>query len=251
MCNSGTGEVIEFDEQGVPRRGVELGGWTRGLALVDDLLLVGVSARRDESTPGATAELVVLDFDSFEERERLTLPCREIYDLAPVRPAFREGLRRGLRTNGRLEGELVQAAMFESVGVEPVRLWATGEPLPQEAMRSQVIADVSRSMRAGDRELIPCVVRNDGGAILTSSPPNPVSLSYRWYDGRREISEGERVPLPRALPPGTPVSIDLPLEVPLESGRYRLGISLVQEHVAWFDEVDPRNGASSAVEVVG
>ncbi len=251
VCNSGTGEVLEFDERGVPRRGVELGGWTRGLAVLDDLLLVGVSARRDESTPGATAELVVLELDSFEERERFTLPCSEIYDLALAPAAFAEGLRRGMRTNGRLEGELVQAAMFESVGVEPVRLWATGEPLPREAMRSQVTAEVSSSMLAGARELIPCVVRNKGGAILTSSPPNPVSLSYRWYEGRRTISEGDRVPLPHALPPGTPLAIDLPLEVPLESGRYRLCVSLVQEHVAWFDEVDPRNGTSSAVEVLG
>jgi Domain of unknown function (DUF4915) len=251
VCNSGTGEVLEFDEQGVPRRGVELGGWTRGLVLLDDLLLVGLSARRDESAPSATAELVVLDRDSFAERERFTLPCREIYDLALAPAAFAEGLRRGLRTSGRLEAELVQASMFESVGVEPVRLWATGEPLPHEAMRSQVTADVSSPMRAGDRELVPCVVRNDGGAILTSSPPNPVSLSYRWYDGRSAISEGNRVSLPHALPPGAPVAIDLPLDVPLEAGRYRLSVSLVQEHVAWFDEVDPRNGWSNAVEVVG
>jgi hypothetical protein len=251
VCNSGTQDVLELDTEGTMQRRAGLGGWTRGLALVGESLVVGVSAHRQSKATSATAELAVLDRGSFAERQRITLPCREIYDLVLLPAAFCEGLRRGLRTNGRVEGELVQASMFESVGVEPVRLWATGDALPPEAMRSRVTVDVSRSLRAGARELLTCVVHNDGGAILTSSPPNPVSLSYRWFDRSGAVSEGERVPLPRPLPPGSPVPIDLPLAVPLDSGRYRLCVSLVQEHVAWFDEIDPRNGSSGAVEVVG
>ncbi len=249
VCNSGTGEVLELADDGSPRRGVELGGWTRGLTDLDGLLAVGVSARRKANTPGETASLAVLDRASLEELERIPFPCREIYDVALVPASFVDGFRRGLRTNGRVEGELVQASMFEAVGVEPLRLWATGEPLPPEAMRSRITVEVPGSLRAGARELLACTVQNDGGAILTSAPPNPVSLSYRWYDGRDAVSEGDRVPLPHALPPGAPVAIDLALAVPLESGKYRLSISLVQEHVAWFDEVDPRNGLSGAVDV--
>jgi hypothetical protein len=139
--------------------------------------------------------------------------------------------------------------MFEALGIEPIRLWATGDPLPPEAMRSRIVCDVPRRQREGARELITCVVHNDGGAILTSSPPNPVSLSCRWFDRSGAVTEGDRVPLPHSLPPGAPIEIDLPLSVPLEPGRYRLCISLVQEHVAWFDEIDPRNGSSGAIEV--
>ena len=50
-----------------------------------------------------------------------------------------------------------------------------------------------------------------------------------------------RAVLPRPLPPGESVTIDLYVENPWEPGRYRLRIGPVQENVRWFGDADEQN----------
>jgi hypothetical protein len=72
--------------------------------------------------------------------ERIPVPSREIYDLVPAPPALVEGVRSGFRTNPLRVAEADQADLFTEAGVRPVRLWATGEPLPPEACRARIEA---------------------------------------------------------------------------------------------------------------
>jgi hypothetical protein len=96
-----------------------------------------------------------------------------------------------------------------------------------------------------------CVVTNKGSAILVSAPPNPVNVSYRWLEGppRVPLAEGLRSPLPRRLPPGAAAECRVPLEVPAIPGNYKILVTLVQEHVRWFDEVDSANGWTMRLRV--
>jgi hypothetical protein len=96
-----------------------------------------------------------------------------------------------------------------------------------------------------------CTVTNKGSAILVSAPPNPVNLSYRWLERPpgAPLTEGLRSPLPRPLPPEGAAECRLALEVPAVSGGYTIRVTLVQEQVRWFDEVDSRNGWTVRVRV--
>ncbi len=66
----------------------------------------------------------------------------------------------------------------------------------------------------------------------------PVVASYHWIDdrGRYTAFEGLRTPLPKDVPPGTAVDIDLRVRLPERQGRYILEVSLLQDGVAWFHD---------------
>jgi len=255
ICNSATRELWQVDPaSGLPRRRVQLDGYTRGLAVGDDLIFVGESANRASFELGQTASIAILDRDSWTLLDRLELPCREIYDLVLVRPELVEAARRGFRTNPRRVAEQDQLAMFAQVGVEPLRIWATGDPLPREACRVSIAADLPPTMAAGALIDLTCTVENLGGAFLVSAPPHPVCISYRWIDGDAPLlvdgQEGIRSVFPLAVRPAQTVSCSFKVRAPSAEGAYQLRVTLVQEGVAWFDDLDPANGCARVVQVV-
>jgi hypothetical protein len=157
-----------------------------------------------------------------------------------------EGVRRGFRTNPLRVAEADQADLFAQAGVWPVRLWATGEPLPPEACRARIQAEVPDELPAGSVLALDCLVENRGSAILVSTPPNPVHLSYRWNP---PAGEGLRSSLPDAIPPATTRRCRLTLETP-PPGDYTLAITLVQEQVRSFDELDDENALVRRVRLI-
>jgi hypothetical protein len=78
---------------------------------------------------------------------------------------------------------------------------------------------------------------------------NAVRLSYHWLDrkGRMIVFEGLRTPLPRDLGPGVSAKLNAAIQAPEKAGKYVLDVTLVQEEVAWFPEM---NGAKISVPVV-
>lgn len=254
VCNSGKRELLEVDAKtGEIRRSKPLGGWTRGLALTPEAVLVGLSASRQDAESGTNAVLVVLGRESWEVIDEIPLPAREIYDVALVTPAQVDALRRGFRTNRRRIAEHNQLMMFEEAGIAPHRLWAVADPLPPAACRVGISAEPV--IRAAVREVIrvDSDVTNLGGAFLVSAPPNPVHASYRWRDPASgealDESEPLRTPLPATLPPGESARVQFRVQAPDEPGTWELHLTLVQELVTWFDDVDPTNGFSCTVEV--
>lgn len=252
VCNSGTQEVLRYDfttRQLVDR--LQLVGWTRGVAVSDRYVFVGESGTRRETVGKQNASIAVIRRDTWELEDRIELASREIYDLILAPSAMLPGLRTGFRTNPVRVREDDQFEMFRRAGVQPVRLWATGDPLPEEACRVHVAVDVhpvQPAMAMGDVE---CVVKNLAGAILVSAQPNPVNVSYRWFDttSGAAVEEGVRTPLPRSLPPGEELTFDIKLVTPQEPGEYEVRVTLVQEGVRWFDDVTPENGCTVAVTV--
>jgi hypothetical protein len=232
VCNSGERELVVADaSSGAITRRIGLQGWTRGLA-VDELASVAVIDRRTWS---------VVD--------RLPLPCQEVFDVVQVPAPLARGLRQGFRTNPLRTAEQDQHALFREAGVRPSRLWAVGEPLPAGACRVRVSVDVPEVVEAGTVSEYECTIANLGDAILVSAPPNPVHISYRWTGAGHTI-EGARSVLAQTLPPGTEQSCRFSLRAPEAPGEYGLTVTLVQEHVAWFDHLDERNAWSRRVRVV-
>ena len=142
--------------------------------------------------------------------------------------------------------------LFQEVGARPARLWAVGDPLPASACRVRLEAAIPETLEAGTIHEFECLVANCGDAILVSAPPNPVHISYRWVNRREDgdVIEGDRSILPEALPPGVERICRFSLRTPQAPGDYRLIVTLVQEQVAWFDELDPRNAWSGQVHIV-
>lgn len=212
---------------------------------------MGESAARDGTATGERAAVSVIPRRRWRVADRNDLPCREIYDLLLVPEALAGGVRIAFATNPLRLAEQAQRDLFTSAGVQPTRLWATGEPLPVEACRVKITGKLPEVLPRGTMQRAECTVTNKGSAILVSAPPNPVNLSYRWLEGPpgAPLTKGLRSPLPRPLPPEGAAECRIALEVPAVSGCYTIRVTLVQEQVRWFDEVDSRNGWTVRVRV--
>jgi hypothetical protein len=251
ICDSRKQAFVVLDEAGRELDRVQLGGWTRGVAITDDRIYVGISARRHEAESG-TASVAVLDRRTLREvAERIVLPSREVYAVVLVPSPLVEGMRRGFRTNAMRTADDDMHALFRAAGVEPERLWAVSDPLPEEACRVELEAGAPAAMGEGEAVDLPWTLRNRGGAILQSAEPYPVHVASRWFspDGRTLLAEGERAVLARSVPPGTEAAGTLRVEAPAGTGERLLRISVVQEHVRWFDDLDPANGVAARVVV--
>jgi hypothetical protein len=80
-----------------------------------------------------------------------------------------------------------------------------------------------------------------------------VHLSSRWPraggDGGTPAVEGPRAALPVSLPPGQAVDVALVVTAPDAEGEHRLEVTLVQELVAWFADIDPGSALRATVRV--
>jgi hypothetical protein len=251
ICDSRKQAFVVLDDAGNELERVQLGGWTRGVAITDDRIYVGISARRHEQESG-TASVAVLDRRTAREvAERIVLPSREVYAVVLVPSPLVEGMRRGFRTNAMRTADDDMHALFRAAGVEPERLWAVSDPLPEEACRVELRAGAPAAMGEGEALDLQWTLQNHGGAVLHSAEPYPVHVASRWFssDGRTLLAEGERAVLAQSVPPGTEAEGTLRVEAPVGRGERLLRISVVQEHVRWFDDVDPANGVAARVVV--
>ncbi|MFZ5595895.1 MAG: Wzt carbohydrate-binding domain-containing protein [Bacillota bacterium] len=86
-------------------------------------------------------------------------------------------------------------------------------------------------------------ISNNSGVVISSFPSNPVYLSYHWLDavgGRVVEFEGERSPFFPPLLPSCTGRYRFNIKAPDRRGEYILRVTLVQEHVAWFDRMEGR-----------
>lgn len=86
---------------------------------------------------------------------------------------------------------------------------------------------------------------------LSSGFRYPISLSYRWLDGAgaRMPIEGRRTGFAEPVPPEGSARVAVAVELPPEPGEYTLVLTLVQEHFAWLDDIDPASAARLAAVV--
>ena len=118
------------------------------------------------------------------------------------------------------------------------------EPLPDAACaRVQLrVTAAPRSVAAAARFAVDVEVRNGSDRHLSSTAPFPVHLACRWLDaqsGAAVTGEGARAILRPILKPGAVETCALAAAAPEIPGRYALRVTLVQEHVLWFDWLQP------------
>jgi len=98
-----------------------------------------------------------------------------------------------------------------------------------------------RKIGPGTKLDIPITIGNVGDTLWLSGQTvraGVVMPGIRIMAERGEIvSELHGQPmLPRAVPPGQSIALDIQLTAPLDPGRYTVKIDLVDQHVCWFEE---------------
>lgn len=112
--------------------------------------------------------------------------------------------------------------------------------------------NIPAEMAVGQTQYADISVRNISERTWPNKPNheglNAVNLSYHWIDrkGRTVIFDGLRTPLPRELSPGEMLQLHAAIQAPNQQGIYTLEVTMVQEGVAWFPEMD---GAKLVVPV--
>lgn len=85
VANSETKELIEFDQNGAIIRRIELDGYTRGIHHRNGVIFVGLSQSRNiAAKENDCAAIVAIDYTSFNEIDRLSIPSREIYSIVGI-----------------------------------------------------------------------------------------------------------------------------------------------------------------------
>lgn len=253
VCNSAKHELLQVDEAtGTVERRLKLNGYTRGIAILDDVFVVGESAGR-YAPERTNAAICFIDRRTWEVIDRQPVDGEEVYDIVPVDETLIAGAKAGFRTSRFRTTEQDQYYLFQQAGVEPARLWAVGERLPAGGFSAQIEADVPESVNADAVLEIPVTIANRGNSIFVTAPPYPVHVCYRWRrseDGTL-VSENEwlHTPLAKALPPGATLTMRATIATPEEPGEYVLHVTLLQQDVAWFDDLNPTSASLHRVRV--
>jgi hypothetical protein len=101
------------------------------------------------------------------------------------------------------------------------------------------VPDPPSTLAASQRVALRVDIANTGADRWPSLGERSVRASYHWVDedGRIAVQDGERTHLPSDVAPGKRVSMWATIVAPATPGRYRLQLSLVQESIAWLEQV--------------
>jgi SAM-dependent methyltransferase len=112
-------------------------------------------------------------------------------------------------------------------------------PSQQASIHAELSTAVdSLKPKAGQLMTIPVSIVNRGEVPISSLSEHPVLLSYHWRteSGEAAVWDGLRTALPRTLYPGDRDDLLLTIRVPSDAGSYVLEITMLEEHVTWYDD---------------
>lgn len=231
--------------------------WLEADALLAELLPDGSRARLapDGSWTPAGEDGAALDGAAQSVPEGLDVPLGAPAGAASVAPALVAGLRIGGRVSPFRAQETEQARAFADAGVTPSVLWASGAPLAVPDCHVEIEAGNPTAMAPADRVQIPYRLRNLGSAILASGGASPVWIATRWRDPETGAEVADvmtiRSPLTQPVPPGCERVGEMTLVAPNRPGTFHIQVTLLQERVRWFSDVDDRSAHWAVVVVSG
>jgi acetolactate synthase-1/2/3 large subunit len=252
ICNSAEYELVEVEPATNRRlRSVALGGWTRGVAVTEEAIYVGVSAERHAGDAGH-ASIVMIDRRSWQILDRMELPSQEIQSLCLAPTSLVPSLRRGFRTNSYRVGAQDREDLLASAGNLRGELAMT--PMSElDPLNRQIAARATAPpiVEAGKAFEVTFEFLNLGRKTLLSARPNPISIGCRLGKPGDPSSfvDYARSVLLEPVPPGCWHTSGVELNGPKEAGSYEVVFTLLQEWVAWFDHDDGRNAVSVRFEV--
>jgi Polysaccharide pyruvyl transferase len=154
--------------------------------------------------------------------------------------------------DARARAEAMCEAFFAACATSRTPHRPASPPLAPESFRVAIDAEIPPTLRPTETVVMRCTVTNRGDAAYVSSLPNPVELCYRWYDELGAVVGAGtwlHTALPRPLEPGGRIEVMAQVAAPATPGAYTLALTLLQENVAWFDDLDPTNGICRPVRI--
>jgi len=130
----------------------------------------------------------------------------------------------------------------------------TDEPIAAVDLQATIRATPPGSVPTRKRIAMPVIVTNTGSTSYASFGRYPVYFCYRWYDQEgteRETGRSVHTSLAGTLGPGETSAFDAWIATPEAPGTYTLALTLLQSNVAWFDDIDRKNGFRCAVIAKG
>jgi len=161
-----------------------------------------------------------------------------------------EEIAREYFAHDKVLGPLLEACGLARLAIAP-RPAAPPAP-PLEALRARVEVQCPPIVEPASVLKLSCEVENLGSACMLSLPPNPVFVSYKWFDaktGQRFEHEGLRTSLPGTLLPRGHAKCELIVRTPAVEGEFILRATLVQEYISWFDDLDAASACNVRVTV--
>jgi hypothetical protein len=221
-------------------RRARLNGFTRGIAITEDSIYVGISANDYSPFTRDNASVAVLSRETWEVEAIVEVACREIDQIAFSPRPLVGGVRYGFGPHISGGQTWLDSGLHADAGETPA--------LAEEDCRVELEAEVPPVLGPARVLEVPYTVKNLGAKCLKSAPPYPVHLSYHWVPAV-DSAEGIRSSLPRPVSAHDQVSGRMLIRTPSNAGASTLRISLVQENVRWFDEVSDTNGWSSEIQI--
>jgi radical SAM protein with 4Fe4S-binding SPASM domain len=153
----------------------------------------------------------------------------------------------GVDGGARADSTAAPAASRPRPVPEPIVL-SGASTLQDSARRASVRVTAVHPPVVGEaRVVLEIVVANRSDVVLPGSrdAKSAVTLSTRWRPSADRdasvpdlVTDGQRVGLGEPIPPGRAISRIVALDVPVEPGRWRVSVDLVEESVAWFGDGD-------------
>ena len=95
-------------------------------------------------------------------------------------------------------------------------------------------------------------IMNCTSKLINSTGENPIHISYHWLDEKDDTViqfDGERSHITPSLLPFNHKEYKLKVISPQKEGKYRLRVTLVQEGIAWLDELNPCLSEDAILEI--
>lgn len=102
---------------------------------------------------------------------------------------------------------------------------------------SFALHEAPASMLVSQAAFYHVTISNTTEQTWASEEPNPVHLSYHWYDEHGQVAhyDGYRNRLPRSVAPGESLNMAMRVHPPSLPGRYILELDLVREGMRWLE----------------
>ena len=224
--DSDRSRLLFVPDRGTPKVVVEAPGFSRGLAVLPEHLVVGFSSPRQRSRAGGNGAILVIDRRSYRLLRTIVVPHGEIGWICPA-PAP--------EVLAAMERE--QHQVHESFGLQPSRDIVGVE----DRCGAVEILEPPRRVESGEGWAMRLRVTNRGSKIWSSCNEPPVHFSYQVLDrnGTIILLDGERTKLPLPVYAGQHLTYSMNLHIPsanLLPSTGRLRFTLVQETIAWWEE---------------
>jgi hypothetical protein len=176
----------------------------------------------------------------------------------------RNNTRPPWRSESRSQGQVADRGLLETsaVGIEASQASRSLSPSPMNprtGFHPQGFLDVDAKisnprvrlqlahnrvdMQSENRRRVYVMVTNLSNETFSSRYAFPVKLSYHWMSNDQQVKQldGLRSSLPFDILPGCSATVEAIIEPPPDSSSSLICITLVQEHVCWFDDFDSAN----------